>query len=91
MLSFHQIVDEHSEHLLRIAYYYTKNLHAAEDIVQDVFIKFSQSNYIEQGLLHAYLTKMTVNRSKDYLKSWSYRKYSFKNNYLLFLFYKRIA
>ena len=69
-----QIVDEYSEHLLRIAYYYIKDLHAAEDIVQDVLIKFSQSNYEEKGQLRSYLTKMTINRSKDYLKSWSYRK-----------------
>lgn len=68
------MLDEYSEHLLRIAYYYTKNLHAAEDIVQDVFIKFSQSHYEENGQLRSYLTKMTINRSKDYLKSWSYRK-----------------
>lgn len=73
-LNLRQILDDYSEHLLRIAYYYTKNLHAAEDIVQDVFIKFSQSNYEEQGQLRSYLTKMIINRSKDYLKSWSYRK-----------------
>lgn len=73
-LNLRKIVDDYSEHLLRIAYYYTKNLHAAEDIVQDVFIKFSQSNYEESGQLRSYLTKMTVNRCKDYLKSWSYKK-----------------
>ncbi|MEJ9280018.1 RNA polymerase sigma factor [Ureibacillus thermosphaericus] len=73
-LNFGQILEEHSEHLLRIAYYYTKNLHAAEDIVQDVFIKYSKSNYKEQGQLRAYLTKITINKSKDYLKSWAYRK-----------------
>lgn len=70
----HEIIEEYSEHLLRIAYYYTKNLHASEDIVQDVFIKFSYCNYVENGKLRSFLTKMTVNRSKDYLKSWSYRK-----------------
>lgn len=74
LLNLRKILDEHSEHLLRIAYYYTKNLHAAEDIVQDVFIKFSQSNYEENGHLRSYLTKMTINRSKDYLKNWSYKK-----------------
>lgn len=73
-MDLEQILDEHSEHLLRIAYYYTKSLHAAEDIVQDVFIKYSQSNYEENGKLHADLTKITINRCKDYLRSWSYRK-----------------
>ncbi|MEK4385736.1 sigma-70 family RNA polymerase sigma factor [Solibacillus sp. FSL W7-1464] len=73
-MDLEQILDEHSEHLLRIAYYYTKSLHTAEDIVQDVFIKYLQSNYEENGKLQAYLTKMTINRCKDYLRSWAYRK-----------------
>lgn len=75
-MNLEQVLEEHSEHLLRISYYYTKSLHAAEDIVQDVFIKYSQNknDYEENGKLHAYLTKMTINRCKDYLRSWSYRK-----------------
>ncbi|MGE8036854.1 MULTISPECIES: RNA polymerase sigma factor [unclassified Lysinibacillus] len=35
-----QLMELHTEHLFRIAYYYTKDLQIAEDIVQDVFIKF---------------------------------------------------
>lgn len=68
------IMHEFSGHLLRLAYFYTKNRHAAEDIVQEVFIKFASSDYEERGQLRAYLTTMTVNRSKDYLKSWAYKK-----------------
>jgi RNA polymerase sigma factor (sigma-70 family) len=68
------IMEEHGEQLIQLAYFYTKSYHAAEDIVQDVFITFHKSNYEERGQLVAYLRKLTVNRSKDYLKSWSYRK-----------------
>ncbi|GAB0169353.1 hypothetical protein LSPCS325_27900 [Lysinibacillus sp. CTST325] len=32
-----QLMELHTDHLFRIAYYYTKNLRIAEDIVQDVF------------------------------------------------------
>ena len=74
-----RIVDDYSAHLLRIAYFYTKNRHAAEDIVQEVFMNFLQSNYSERGQLRAYLTKMTVNRSKDYLKSWNYKMVQVKS------------
>ena len=88
-LNLRQILDDYSEHLLRIAYYYTKNLHAAEDIVQDVFIKLSQSNYKEQGQLRSYLTKMTINRSKDYLKSWSYRKIQLQEQLPFVAFFQR--
>lgn len=68
----------HTEHLFRIAYYYTKDLQIAEDIVQDVFIKFyhHQKYYEERGEMRAYLARMTINKCKDYLKSWAYRKIS---------------
>ncbi|QUG43737.1 sigma-70 family RNA polymerase sigma factor [Psychrobacillus sp. INOP01] len=71
---------QYTEHLIRLAYY-VKDLQAAEDIVQEVFIKFyhNQNNYEERGELKAFLTKMTINKSKDYLKSWAYRKVQLQN------------
>lgn len=69
-----QAMENYSELLFRNAYYYVKDAYIAEDIVQDVFIKLYCANYVEQGELRAYLSKMTANRSKDYLKSWAYRK-----------------
>ncbi|MDW0118698.1 sigma-70 family RNA polymerase sigma factor [Sporosarcina thermotolerans] len=71
-----ELMFQYTEYLIRLAYYYVKDLQAAEDIVQEVFIKFynNQHKYEEQGEVKAFLTKMTVNKSKDYLKSWAYRK-----------------
>ncbi|WP_203248766.1 sigma-70 family RNA polymerase sigma factor [Sporosarcina beigongshangi] len=70
-----EIMDHYTDLLFRIAYYYTKDIQVSEDIVQDTFVKFYHSaRYEEQGNIKAYLSKMTVNRCKDYLKSWSYRK-----------------
>jgi len=76
-----ELMFQHTEYLIRLAYYYVKDLQAAEDIVQEVFIKFydSQSNYEERGEVKAFLTKMTANKSKDYLKSWMYRKVKLQN------------
>lgn len=76
-----ELMFQYSETLIRLAYYYVKDLQAAEDIVQEVFIKFyhNQNYYEERGELKAYLTKMTVNKSKDYLKSWAYRKVQLQN------------
>lgn len=65
---------EHTDLLFRIAYYYVKDKYLAEDLVQDVFLKLYCSNYIEQGELRAYLSRLTANVCKDYLKSWAYRK-----------------
>src|SRR5690606_11083928 len=58
-----ELMYQYTEFLIRLAYYYVKDLQAAEDIVQEVFIKFynSPSDYEERGELKAFLTKMTVN------------------------------
>lgn len=71
-----EIMNLYTEPLIRLAYYYVKDPQAAEDIVQEVFIKMyhAQSNYEERGELKAFLYKMTANKSKDYLKSWSYKR-----------------
>lgn len=79
MINLRTVMEEHSEQLIQLAFFYTKSYHAAEDIVQDVFIKFHQSPYEERGQIGAYLRKLTVNRCKDYLKSWNYRKLQFKD------------
>ena len=40
--TLNQLMITYTALLFRIAYYYMKNLHTAEDVVQDVFIKFFQ-------------------------------------------------
>lgn len=79
-----EIMFHYTEFLIRLAYGYVKDLQTAEDIVQEVFIKFyhHQKDYEERGELKAYLTQMTVNKSKDYLKSWAYKKVQLQNKLL---------
>ena len=76
MWDFDDIVQEHSGYLVRIAYLYVKDWSAAEDIVQEVFVKFFQTSnqFRQQASLKTYLTTMTTNRSKDYLRSWKRKK-----------------
>lgn len=72
------VMDKYGEHLLKMAYFYLRDRETAKDIVQEVFITFyEKSNYQEQGKLRAYLTKLTVNRCKDHLRSWSFRNLKF--------------
>lgn len=77
-------MNQYTERLIRYAYYYVKDIQIAEDIVQEVFIKFYNNieNYDERGELGAYLRKVTINKSKDYLKSWTYRKVQIQNKLL---------
>nr|WP_232337008.1 sigma-70 family RNA polymerase sigma factor [Lysinibacillus timonensis] len=75
------IFDEHAEHLLQLAYFYTKDRYSAEDIVQEVFIKFMSSDYEERGNIRAFLSRMTINKCKDYFKSWAYKKIQLKETW----------
>ncbi len=65
----------YTKELLRVSFYYTHNIHTAQDIVQEVFIKFyhKQVVLIDEEM-KPYLLRMVINQSKDHLKSWHYRK-----------------
>lgn len=80
---FKQTMQEHTDYLLRLAFLYVKDWPAAEDIVQDVFLKFYQTSetFEERSSLKTYLAKVTINKCKDYLKSWRYRKHVLTNSF----------
>ena len=75
-MKLEEVIAEHGDYLLRVAYLYVKNRGTAEDIVQDVFISFyqKQEQYRGDASLRTYLVKMTVNRSHDYLRSWTHKR-----------------
>ncbi|TKI53761.1 sigma-70 family RNA polymerase sigma factor [Lysinibacillus mangiferihumi] len=77
-MEIEQIIAEHGDYLLKVAYLYVKNEATAEDIVQDVFIAFyqKQQQFRQESSLRTYLVKMTVNRSHDYLRSWKSKRLS---------------
>lgn len=81
---FQQIMQDHTEYLLRLAFLYLKDWPAAEDTVQEVFLKFYQTHeqFEERSSVKTYLAKMTINKCKDYLKSWRYRKHVLTNQFL---------
>lgn len=77
------MMDAHGEHLLKMAFFYLRDREMAKDIVQDVFLTFyTSAKYEERGTLRAYLTKLTVNRCKDHLRSWSFRNLLFSHNWV---------
>ncbi|MEK4081327.1 sigma-70 family RNA polymerase sigma factor [Solibacillus sp. FSL K6-1126] len=65
----------HGEELLRLSYTYVKNKEMAEDIVQDVLLKAyeQRGQFRGDASYRTYLYRMTINRSYDYLRSWSYK------------------
>lgn len=69
------LIDDYSDYLYRIAFIYTKDKQVAEEVVQDVFLRFYKTNqYDGRASVKTYLTKMTINRSYDYLRSWKHRR-----------------
>ena len=62
---------EHGDYLMRLSYVYVKSWAVAEDVVQDVFIKFykTESDFKQQSSVKTYLAKMTIHKSCDYLRS----------------------
>lgn len=71
-----KVMDDYGDYLLRVAYVYVENQSTAEDIVQDVLIRYYQRSdqFREESSLKTYLVKMTVNRSHDYLRSWTHKR-----------------
>lgn len=78
---FQSIINEHNDYLLQLSYLYVKDWNAAEDIVQEVFINYwiKENQFQAQSSLRTYLTRIAINRCKDYLKSWRYRTQTLTN------------
>ena len=76
MKDFDAVMAEHVRYLVRIAYLYVINWATAEDLVQEVFVTYFQKSdqFRNEASLKTYLTKMTANRAKDYLRSWKHKK-----------------
>jgi len=63
-------VRKYSGMIIRIAYNYTRNIADSEDILQDVFVSLLSTPFIEnEEHLKAWLIRITINKSKDLLKS----------------------
>jgi len=81
--TFEYIVQTHSPTLLRTAFLYLKSTAEAEDVVQEVFIKYWQKNphFRNEAARKAWLYKATVNLCKDHLKSfWRTKRVELKED-----------
>lgn len=76
-----EAMDLYGHYLLRLAYTYVKSKERAEDIVQEVFIRYyiHMEQFEGRSSVKTYLYRMVVNECHNYFKSWSYRKTELTN------------
>ncbi len=70
------LMRQYGNDVLRTAYMYVKDIHTAEDVFQDVFIKVNQKLATFEGnsSIKTWIIRITINTCKDYLKSaWNRR------------------
>lgn len=81
--SIRSLVTQYGEDVKRLIYSYVKNWSAAEDLVQEVFITvFQKVDTLEkEASVKAWIFSIAANKSKDYLRSWHYRKLLFTNTF----------
>ena len=73
-MDIQQLLHTYGDDLYRLAFLYTKDHQVAEEVVQDVFVNFYRKNSFEgRSHVKTYLTRMTINRSYDYLRSFKGR------------------
>ncbi|WP_332650025.1 RNA polymerase sigma factor [Lysinibacillus sp. 54212] len=65
-----EAMDLHTEHLLRLSYFYVQSWEVAEDIVQESFMAFYEkaAQYKGEASVKNYLRKIVINRCHDYLR-----------------------
>jgi RNA polymerase sigma-70 factor (ECF subfamily) len=70
------LIHQYGNDVLRMAYMYLKDIHTAQDIFQDVFIKVNQKLCTFEGnsSIKTWIIRITINTCKDYKKSaWNRR------------------
>lgn len=75
--TFDKIVTMHLKMVLKIAFTYTKNTQDAEDIAQEVFLALLKQSktYSSEEHLKSWLIRVTINKSKNFVKSrWFSKK-----------------
>ena len=76
LMQIESLIEEYGNDVLRIAYMYVKDIHAAEDMFQEVFIKVNKNlaNFEGRSSVKTWIISITINTCKDYLKSaWKKR------------------
>lgn len=77
------LMRRYGEEIKRLVYTFVKNWQQAEDITQDVFVTLytKLDTFRGDSAIRSWIYSIAINRSKDLLKSWSYRKLAFTDKF----------
>jgi RNA polymerase sigma factor (sigma-70 family) len=75
------LMEEYGDMVVRLAFTYVKQKQLAEDISQEVFISCYKGleTFENKASYKTWLYRITVNKCKDYFRSWSYRNISYQD------------
>lgn len=69
-LSFDELYDRYATDVLRVSYYYLGDRQRAEDVMQDVFVKYLLNRpVLQSGREKSWLLKVALNRCRDLWRS----------------------
>ncbi|WP_301109920.1 sigma-70 family RNA polymerase sigma factor [Sporosarcina sp.] len=72
----YEAMNEHGDYLLRVVFAVVKDEQRAEDIVQEVFVRYylHLDSFEGRSSVKTYLYRIAMNECKNVFKSWSHRK-----------------
>lgn len=75
-MQLEELMQTYGNDVLRTAYLYVKDIHQAEDMFQEVFLKVNKNLHTFRGesSIKTWLIRITINTCKDYLKSAYHQK-----------------
>ena len=80
-LLLEKVMIDYGNELVRLAFYYVKDVEIAKDLVQNTFIKCYKNLELFRfdAQIKTWLYRITINECKDYLKSWNYKMVQVKS------------
>ncbi|SEQ94660.1 RNA polymerase sigma-70 factor, ECF subfamily [Virgibacillus subterraneus] len=82
MISFNEIMETYGESVKRLIYTYVRDWSVAEDLTQDVFVivYLKLETFEQRSSLKTWICSIAINKCKDFIKSWNFRKVKLINN-----------
>jgi RNA polymerase sigma-70 factor, ECF subfamily len=81
------LMNEYGERIKRLVFTYIKDYSLTEDLTQEIFLTvyLKLDTFAGRSSLKTWVYTIAINRCKDYLRSWHFRKMSYTNNLLDFI------